>query len=67
LLTIDMVAGSQKQKCGLKYVIYTFQNKKAGSLLTLPMISDSRFVCYCWFYPKSLCLHLVKIYSTTTL
>jgi hypothetical protein len=32
----NIVAGSQKQKCGLKYVIYTFKNKKAEPLLTLP-------------------------------
>jgi len=31
-----MVAGSQEEKCGLKYVIYTFKNKKAEPLLTLP-------------------------------
>jgi hypothetical protein len=35
-----MVAVSQEEKCGLKYVIYIFRKKKAGPFLALPLISN---------------------------
>jgi len=39
-LYLDMVSGIQEQKCGLKYVMHTFQNKGAESFLTLPYSLD---------------------------
>ena len=40
ILPIDIVDISKMQKCGLKYVIYILQNKKAEPFLTLPQSLD---------------------------